>query len=64
MAIQRLPPTEVPALFGNGVMRTLTNHLRKSTDGEKTLTRVAEKVVRPRPILSPPSFCLPSQAVS
>jgi hypothetical protein len=47
MALTRLPPTDVPALFGEGVMRTLSNHLRKSADGEKTLTRVAEKVVRP-----------------
>lgn len=46
LAIQRLPPAEVPVLFGEGVMRTFTNHLRKSADGEKTLTRVAEKVVR------------------
>lgn len=51
MAIQRLPATEVPTLFGEGVMRTLSNHLRKSGDGEKTLSRVAEKVVR---YLSPP----------
>jgi hypothetical protein len=47
VAIQRLPPFDIPALFGEGVMRTLSNHLRKSGEAEKTLARVAEKVVRP-----------------
>lgn len=46
LAIQRLPPTDVPALFGEGVVRTFGNHLRKTGDGEKTLSRVAEKLVR------------------
>lgn len=43
--MQRLPPTDVPALFGEGVVRTFANHLRKTGDGEKTLSRVAEKLV-------------------
>ena len=45
MAIGRIPAFEVPALFGEGVMRTLSNHLRKSGEVEKTLARVSEKVV-------------------
>lgn len=43
--MQRLPPTDVPALFGEGVVRTFGNHLRKTGDGEKTLSRVADKLV-------------------
>ncbi|KAL8283181.1 hypothetical protein RQP46_005959 [Phenoliferia psychrophenolica] len=61
LAIQRLPPAEVPVLFGEGVMRTFTNHLRKSADGEKTLTRVAEKVAASLPIFltANPTISLP-----
>ncbi|KAI5479615.1 DNA polymerase phi subunit [Pseudohyphozyma bogoriensis] len=61
LAIQRLPPTEIPALFGEGVMRTFNNHLRKSADGEKTLNRVAEKLAASLPpfLTANPSISFP-----
>ena len=48
-AIQRLPPAEVPTLFGEATVRTFANHLRKTQDGEKTLSRVAERLATALP---------------
>ncbi|KAK4058782.1 DNA-directed DNA polymerase [Microbotryomycetes sp. JL221] len=45
MALQRVSPTEVANLFGAGVVRTLGNNLRKTSEAEKTLGRTAEKFV-------------------
>jgi DNA polymerase phi len=50
VAIRRVPPTEVPDLFGAGVVRTLANHLRSTTGSEKTLSRIAQKVAASLPI--------------
>jgi DNA polymerase phi len=61
LALQRLPPVEVPALFGDGVVRTFTNNLRKSGENEKTLGRVADKLASALPpfLAANPSVALP-----
>lgn len=63
LAMQRLPPTEVPALFGEGVIRTFSNHLRKTggEHNEKTLSRVADKLAASLPpfMAANPSVALP-----
>ncbi|SCV69168.1 BQ2448_2188 [Microbotryum intermedium] len=59
LAMQRLPPSDVPALFGEGVVRTFTNHLRKTGETEKTLSRVADKLA-----LSIPPFLANNPSVA
>ncbi|SGY73558.1 BQ5605_C005g03303 [Microbotryum silenes-dioicae] len=61
LAMQRLPPSDVPALFGEGVVRTFTNHLRKSGETEKTLSRVVDKLALSIPpfLAHNPSVALP-----
>ncbi|KAM0756343.1 hypothetical protein T439DRAFT_345128 [Meredithblackwellia eburnea MCA 4105] len=60
-ALTKISPSEVPGLFGEGVMRTFVNHLRKSGESEKTLQKVAEKLAVTLPVFldTNPTVTLP-----